>query len=103
MQSMPVWFTVNGWPAIVAVSSCDAGVPFGATVTATRWLPVPDEGVAPRPVAVHAQDGSEAATVTIAVPPAAVAEMLAGLIPNEQLVPNCVIVETCPWTVMVAV
>ncbi len=89
---MPACVTVSVWSAMVAVSTCDEGEPFGGIVTVTAPLPVPLAGVAPSPVAVHGHVPAEAVIGMKAVPPAAGAVSSTGLIANEQSEPNCVTV-----------
>jgi hypothetical protein len=108
VQSTPDWLTVNARPAIVALSTREPGVGFGGTVTVIEPLPVPAAGDNPRggtdPLdAVHPQAPLEAVMTTVAEPPAAVADKLAGLMAKEHAVPNCVTVWTAPFTVTVAV
>src|ERR1019366_9796338 len=83
-------------------------------VTVTGLLPVPDagnNGVRVADVADHVHLGSDAATLTTAVPPADVVLMVDGEIVNEQLAwvnvgaggANCVMLNVCPATVIVGV
>ena len=94
--------TENVWPAMVAVRTRDAGCVFAGTTTATELLLVPPPGAMAisRLDAVHVQDGPDATTSTSAVPPAAVATIDGGSSANEQLDPNCVIENVCPFTLM---
>ena len=69
-------------------------------VTVTEPLPVPLAGVAFNPDAVHAHAALDAVTAITAEPPPSGALITDGLIANEQLVPNCVIEYTAPFTVM---
>lgn len=92
---MPLWLTVSGRVAIVAVCCSDAALLLGGIVTVTDPLPVPLVGLAPRPLAVQPHDGPDAVTVMFAVPPAAGTFRTVGLIANEQSDPNWRIV--CAW------
>jgi hypothetical protein len=53
--------------------------------------------------AVHAQDPAFAVTATVPLPPAAVGELAVGEIVVLQTTPACVMSNTCPATVIVAV
>jgi hypothetical protein len=83
---------VNVCPAIVATRSVPSGNRvFCGIVTVTLPFPVPPDGVAPSPVAVHAGHAAfEAVTLTRADPPPAGAKMFVGLIDQAQSEPNCV-------------
>jgi hypothetical protein len=61
-------------------------------VSVTLPLPAPEagEGLRAGDVAVHGHPATEDAMFTVAVPPAAVAVALPGLMLNEQIEPNCV-------------
>jgi hypothetical protein len=91
VQAIPVWFTVKVWVAMVAVNTRGEGSPFAGMVKVTLSLPAPAAGVALKPVAVHGHPARDDVTFTVAVPPAAVALTLLGLMASVQVDPNCVI------------
>ena len=101
----PVWFTVKVWPAMVAVTTLPSGVEIEGMVTVTGPLRAPEGGATPNVAldAVHGHPSRDAMTFTVAVPPAAVALTLVGLIANEQVEPNCVTWYVWPATVMLPV
>jgi hypothetical protein len=96
--------TVSVWPAIVAVRTFLLAAVLAGMVTETEPDPVPAAGNTPRPLAVHAQDEEDAVMPTRALPAAAVALIVEGLMANEQAaVANWVTVNVWPPTVIVPV
>jgi hypothetical protein len=89
---------------MVAATAWDAAFGFAGTVRETCPLPVPEEGLALSPEALHEQVVLEAVTVTYALPPMAETCRVAGLMPKEQPeAANCVIVYTELFTVIMPV
>ena len=102
VQLTPLSVAVNVWPATVAVSICVALLLLGGIVNVTAPFPGPWGDVALSPEAVQAHEELEVVTFTVAIPPAAESITLAGLIPYEQpVLPNCVMVNSCPPTLIV--
>jgi hypothetical protein len=92
VQLSPDWVTVK--PVDAPPVSCTeafsvVALLVGGIVNVTLPSPVPEAGVAFSPLAVHAQEELVVVTVTVAVPPAALAVTLEGVIPRLQFDPNC--------------
>jgi hypothetical protein len=106
-QGAPAWVTVNVLPPIVSVPVRGLVVGFAATLYVTDPFPLP---VAPALmviqatllVAVHAQPAA-AVTVTVPLPPAAVAFADGAPIVGAHGVPACVTVKVAPAIVSVPV
>jgi hypothetical protein len=92
VQAIPVCVTAKSSPATVAWSTGGDVLPVAGIVSVTLAEPAPEAGVALRPDAVHGHPATEEVMFTVAVPPAAVAVAVPGLMPNEHVEPNCVMV-----------
>ena len=78
---------------MVAVNTCGELLAFAGMVTVTVSLPAPTAGATPSVAldAVHGHPATDDVTFTVAVPAAAVAVTLDGLMESEQVDPNWVI------------